>query len=59
LTSNGASDFDPTWSPNGKFIAFLSTRNGGVDLFVMRKDGTRVRPLTNSRAREVDPTWKP
>jgi Tol biopolymer transport system component len=39
---------DPSWSPNGRLIAFTSAGSGPDDLFVMRADGTRVRQLTHA-----------
>src|SRR3989454_3709069 len=45
LTHNDfIADDDPVWSPDGKHIAFHSTRDGGdEDIFVMNADGTGVR----------------
>ena len=47
LTANGGAQM-PAWSPDGRWIAFV-VRDGdaGVgDLFVMRPDGSDVRPLS-------------
>lgn len=44
--------FDPTWSPNGKRLAFTAYADytgggsGGTDVYTMRADGTDVRQLT-------------
>jgi len=49
LTQNPASDTNPFYSPDGKYIAFWSDRDGDVynqDLFVMNSDGTHVINLT-------------
>jgi len=38
LTDNAASDFSPTWSPDGKRIAFVSNRDGNFEIYVMDAD---------------------
>jgi Tol biopolymer transport system component len=62
LTRNAASDSNPTWSANGKLIAFESNRRGrhrleDSDVYVMRADGSGVRELTFSNAFDGDPAW--
>lgn len=51
LTSTGGNDFMPTWSPDGKRIAFISDRDGvgsATDLWVVVADGSSVTRLTRS-----------
>src|SRR6476469_10052235 len=35
LTTDGANDYRPTWSPDGSQIAFVSTRDGNAEIYVM------------------------
>ena len=35
----------PEWSPDGKWIAFLTDRRGKWEIWVMRSDGSRQQPL--------------
>jgi len=47
-----------TFSPDGKWIAFSRTQNGGnADVFVMRETGTRVRNVTRSRTWDSGVDW--
>lgn len=46
LTAHPAYDSQPQWSPDGKWIAFASTRNGNTDVFVMSAQGGSPRQLT-------------
>jgi Tol biopolymer transport system component len=61
LTYHPATDTNPTWSADGKYIAFESDRNGEPyydhDVFVMRSDGRNIRQLTFSNADDGDPAW--
>ena len=59
LTKNPADDFDPAWSPDGKKIAFMSTRDGPLDVYTMNADGTGVKRLTNNSIGEVNSAWSP
>ena len=42
LTDDHAGDYDPTWSPDGKYIVFNSARLGGSSLFLRASDGSGV-----------------
>ena len=48
----------PAWSPDGKWIAF-TTASSGYDLYVVRPDGSGLRRVTRTKAREEDPAWLP
>jgi Tol biopolymer transport system component len=45
LTENGAQDGLPTFSPDGKSIAFVSNRGGPWAIWVMNVDGSGQRKL--------------
>jgi len=62
LTHNSAQDTQPVWSPDGKYIAFSSDKDGSFqwnsDIFIMRSDGTGVKNLTNTPGLdEFSPYW--
>jgi TolB protein len=49
----------PCWSPDGKRIAFTSTRDGNQEVYVANADGTgRVR-VTSDPALDAHPAWSP
>lgn len=43
-----ADSLSPAWSPDGNTIAFVSDRNGLMDLFIMDTDGQNIRSLRES-----------
>ena len=46
LTRNPANDGSPSWSPDGRRIAFVSDRDGRPEAHVMNADGSGQRSLT-------------
>ena len=59
LTHHPADDGWPSWSPDGKKIAFSSYRNGGnIQIFVMDSDGQNPIRLTDE-ANDKNPAWSP
>jgi TolB protein len=50
----------PSWSPDGKKIAFMTWRNGRTEIFTMNADGSDQKKLLNvERGDAVDPRWSP
>ena len=47
----------PAWSPDGTRIAFMSSRDGNPEIYVMNADGSNVRRITNHPAADATPTW--
>jgi TolB protein len=45
LTNNGSNDGLPTWSPDGRSIAYVSDAGGVWSIWVMNADGTNQRKL--------------
>ena len=53
-------DATPSWSHDGKHIAFVSTREDeNTNVFVVDVDGSHLRRLTDNLAEDYDPEWSP
>ena len=62
LTKHMGYDGGPTWSPDGKRIAFDSIRGGTSDIsdiYVMNADGSDQRQLTKHSGHNGGPSWSP
>jgi dipeptidyl aminopeptidase/acylaminoacyl peptidase len=63
LTGGKGTSWDPVWSPDGKYIAFYSDRNGTVNLWLWDKQTDKMRPLSDAIARPDNnfqvPRWAP
>lgn len=46
LTASDCLDLNPIFSPDGKWIAFMSNREGGTQVFVIPSQGGKVRQIT-------------
>jgi Tol biopolymer transport system component len=56
LTQMATGADSPTWSPNGRQIAFTTRPGASVDIATMRSDGSGVRVLTNGGT-NTQPDW--
>jgi TolB protein len=57
LTEEGSNEW-PTWSPDGRYIAFSSTRKGGSRIYLMlAADGRVIAPLTEGEGNATNPSW--
>jgi len=59
LTKTKAVNTNPTWSPDGQKIAFISDRDGSSEVYVMNADGSEPTRLTNNTEAESYPVWSP
>ena len=67
VTPKGVPSWYPTWSPNGKLLAFISKIDGKINLFFLHKGETTYQQLTQFDDWILDPsislksilTWSP
>jgi tricorn protease len=59
LTAHEASDVYPKFSPDGKWIAFSSSRSGNYDVYVIPANGGKPKRLTRHSAADYVVTWTP
>jgi Tol biopolymer transport system component len=60
LTYNSVWDGSPSWSPDGKQIAFSSLKDGSGEIYLMDADGGNMKNLTNNPEKEDgDASWSP
>ena len=58
MASRGV-DMTPAISPDGTRIAFASSMNGNMDIYVAAIDGSNPQRLTSHRAIDSSPCWSP
>ncbi|NOZ01194.1 MAG: hypothetical protein GXP54_04815 [Deltaproteobacteria bacterium] len=59
LTNSAWDEVQPSWSPGGNMIAFMSSRAGSPQIHVMRADGSGERRLTMAGAYNTSPRFGP
>ena len=60
LTAEDVSSSHPRWSPDGKFLAFLSARNDGkTQVWLLNRQGGEAQKLTSTAQDVADFEWAP
>jgi len=50
---------EPAWSPDGKYLAFRSIRDGNHDIYIVDVKTKEEQRLTTDDATDVEPQWSP
>jgi TolB protein len=56
LTFGEGTNESPSWAPNGRHMAFTSTRSGKTQIFVMARDGKNLKQVTKA-GNNYQPDW--
>lgn len=59
LTNDTFENTDPEVSPDGTWMAFVSTRSGDQDIWLTNADGKGALQLTSDSGTQKDPSWSP
>ncbi len=59
LTTSDGADYHPRWSPDGRSIAFVSTRGGSPQIYTIPVHGGEAARLTDVSTGAHDPVWSP
>jgi TolB protein len=59
VTTDGDLDLTPSWSPDGRALAYTSYRRGFQDIFVTDLDTRRQSSPTGGRGQNSLPAWSP
>ena len=58
--TGAGSNYGAAWSPDGSKLAFVSTRSGNSDIWMMSADGSNPVNLTpNTPGGDIEPAWSP
>lgn len=57
LTQNQGGNKDPSWSPDGRHVVFLSKRTGKWKVWIMTEDGRYQFPITTEAGAYATPDW--
>lgn len=59
LTAGPGDNQGATWAPNGRHLAFQSSRLGGWQVFAMTLDGAPPVQITRGSGERTSPSWSP
>jgi TolB protein len=59
ITNHPSIDTSPSYSPDGNNIAFNSDRSGYQQIYVMRRDGSKVKRISFGNGLYGTPVWSP
>jgi len=59
LVTEGTFNASPSFSPDGRRVAFARALGANIEIFVCDRDGSGVRRLTNSGGIDMNPAWSP
>jgi TolB protein len=52
-------NFLPAFSPDGTKLAFMTNRDGNMEIYTVHRDGSNLRRVTRHPGNDTSPTWSP
>ena len=59
LTAAVAYDYQPDWSPDGRWVIYCSYRNDAIELWLLDLQSGATQPLSQNRAVNTEPRFSP
>ena len=59
VTNSYFRETDPRWSPDGKWIAYVSDQTGRPEVWVATPDGTSAKKLSDADSEKLSINWMP
>jgi TolB protein len=59
LSNHPGYDSTPAWNPFGRRLAFVSSREGNPEIFIMNDNGSSQRAFTSNQFQNRRPGWSP
>ena len=59
LTDPRADSHEPSWSPDGQFLAFQSYAGGNFHIWIIDKEGKQLEQITFGAYDDREPHWSP
>lgn len=57
LTNGNYHSNNPSWSPDGRWITFASTKDGPHHIYIMSSNGAQITQLTSGGSEDGGPVW--
>jgi tricorn protease len=59
VTASFSRETDPAWSPDGKWIAFISDKSGRDEVWMAHEDSTGLKKISDADTEKRDIQWSP
>lgn len=59
ISDGAGNDEMPAWSPDGRYLLFVSDRDGNAEIYLARANGTAATRITHSPEADWLPRWVP
>jgi Tol biopolymer transport system component len=59
VTNNKTEDYEPSYSPDGKKIAYVGWKGADAEIYIINANGGGKTRLTDNSTQEYDPTFSP